>query len=70
MKNDMLLDFVKKEMLAGNTKCRVIHQKIKDELGEDVSLNRIYSRIDKVNRSDINLQKKRYSEEKSIKDNC
>ena len=63
MKNDVLLYFVKNEMLAGNTKCRVIHQKIKDELGEDVSLNRIYSRIDKVNRSDINLQKKRCSED-------
>ena len=62
MKKDVLLDFVKKEMLAGNTKCRVIQQKIKDELGEDVSLNRIYSRIDKVNRLDIDMQMKRRRE--------
>ena len=47
MKNDVLLDFVKKEMLAGNTKCRVIQEKIKKELGLDVSTYRIYKRIDK-----------------------
>lgn len=62
MKNDVLLDFVKKEILAGNTKGRAIQQKIKDELGEDVSLNRIYKRIDKVNRLDIDMQMKRRRE--------
>ena len=62
MKNDVLLDFVKKEMLAGNTKGKIIQQKIKDELGEDVSLNRIYSRIDKVYRSNIDMQMKKRRE--------
>ena len=62
MKKDVLLDFVKKEMRAGNTKGKIIQQKIKDELGEDVSLNRIYSRIDKVYRSDIDMQMKKRRE--------
>lgn len=62
MKKDVLLDFVKKEMRTGNTKGKIIQQKIKDELGEEVSLNRIYSRIDKVNRSDIDMQMKKRRE--------
>lgn len=47
MKNDVLLDFVKKEMLAGNTNGNRIKEKLKNELGMDVSTNRIYKRIDK-----------------------